>query len=186
MSNYTVIEKQMLLKTADAAIRFGLAKRGLLPIKLEEYPEKLQLNGASFVTLEIDQKLRGCIGALEAYQPLIQDLVQNSYAAAFRDPRFSPLTIEEYPKVTKQISILSQPSSLSFTSEEDLLRQLRPGIDGLILADQGYRGTFLPAVWDSLPQPKLFLNQLKLKAGLPEDHWSATLKIARYTVEMVK
>jgi len=186
MNNYNTEERQILLKVADDAIKFGLETRGILPIKSEDYPEKLLINGACFVTLVIKKQLRGCIGTLEAYQPLIQDVAQNAYAAAFRDPRFNPLTVEEYPNITKHISILSQPSQMFFTQEDDLLKQMRPGIDGLILSDNGYRGTFLPSVWESLPQPKLFLQHLKLKAGLPEDYWSKTLKVERYTVEMVE
>jgi len=185
MNNYNSTERQIILKVADDVIKFGLEKHQLLLLKLEDYPEKLRLPGASFVTLEINKQLRGCIGTLEAHQPLIQDIAQNAFAAAFRDPRFMPLTLEEYPTITKHISILSKPSLISFNSEEDLLKQIRPGIDGLILADKGYRGTFLPAVWESLPEPKLFLQHLKLKAGLPDDYWSTTLTVARYTVEMV-
>ena len=186
MNNYNSEEKQILLKIANEAIKFGLEKHQVLPIKLEDYPENLRTNGASFVTLEINKQLRGCIGTLEAYQPLIQDIAQNAYAAAFRDPRFLPLTAEEYLNLSKHISILSKPVKMSFTSEEDLLKQIRPGVDGLILADRGYRGTFLPSVWESLPQPELFLQHLKLKAGLPEDYWSETLTVERYTVEMVE
>jgi len=186
MNNYNSEEKQILLKIADEAIKFGLEKHRVLPIKLEDYPEKLRINGASFVTLEINKQLRGCIGTLEAYQPLIQDIAQNAYSAAFDDPRFLPLTAEEYSKLAIHISILSQPTQMSFTSEEDLLKQICPGIDGLILSDCGCRGTFLPSVWESLPQPESFLQHLKLKAGLPEDHWSKTLKVERYTVEMVE
>jgi len=186
MNNYNSKEKQILLKVADDAIKHGLATHKILPIKLGDYPEKLQALGASFVTLEINQQLRGCIGTLEAYQPLIQDVAQNAYAAAFRDPRFDPLTIEEYPNITKHISILSPSSPMFFTSEDDLLRQIRPNVDGLVLSELGYRGTFLPSVWESLPEPKLFLQHLKLKAGLPENYWSKTLKVSRYTVEVVE
>ena len=186
MNNYNSEEKQILLKIANEAIKFGLEKHRALPIKLEDYPENLRTNGASFVTLEINKQLRGCIGTLEAYQPLIQDIAQNAYAAAFRDPRFLPLTAEEYLNLSKHISILSKPVKMSFTSEEDLLKQIRPGVDGLILADRGYRGTFLPSVWESLPQPELFLQHLKLKAGLPDNYWSETLTVEKYTVEMVE
>lgn len=186
MNTFTTQEKQILLAVAAAAIKFGLEKHRSLPINLEDYPEKLRIDGASFVTLEINKQLRGCIGTLEAYQPLIQDIAQNAFAAAFHDPRFPPLTAKEYRNVTKHISVLSAPKEVSFTSEEDLLRQLQPGVDGLVLEDNGYRGTFLPAVWEQLPQPALFLRHLKLKAGLPEDYWSDTIKIARYTVEVVE
>lgn len=186
MSIFTPKEKQLLLETANNAIKFGLETHQILQVKLEDYPEKLREFGASFVTLEINKQLRGCIGSLEAHQPLIQDVAHNAYAAAFGDPRFYPLTAEEYPNVSKHISVLSKPEPVFFTSEEDLLKKIRPNIDGLILSDQGYRGTFLPAVWESLPTSELFLRHLKLKAGLPEDYWSKTLKIERYTAEVIE
>lgn len=186
MSTFTPKEKQLLLNIANEAIKFGLEKHQILQIKLENYPEKLREFGASFVTLEINKQLRGCIGSLEAHQPLIQDVVHNAYAAAFGDPRFYPLTAEEYPNVSKHISVLSKPEPVFFVSEQDLLKKIRPNIDGLILSDQGYRGTFLPAVWESLPTPELFLHHLKLKAGLPENYWSTTLKIERYTAEVIE
>ncbi|MBU0743861.1 MAG: AmmeMemoRadiSam system protein A [Gammaproteobacteria bacterium] len=186
MNNFNPKEKQILLKVADDAIKFGLKEHKIQPIKLEDYPKNLQSHGASFVTLEINKQLHGCIGTLEAYRPLIQDVAQNAYAAAFLDMRFPSLTAEEYPSITKHISILSQPTPIFFDSEENLIKQIRPGIDGLVLSDNGYRGTFLPAVWESLPQPKQFLQHLKLKAGLPENYWSKTLKIERYTVEVVE
>jgi uncharacterized protein len=186
MSTYTKEEKSILLNTADNAIKFGLTNHKMIPIKLEDYPEKLREPGASFVTLEINNQLRGCIGTLEAYQPLIQDIAQNAYAAAFRDPRFYPLTPEEYPNTTKHISVLSAPQPILFDSEQDLLKKIRPGVDGLILSDNGYRGTFLPAVWESLTTPELFLQHLKRKAGLTEDYWSNTIKVARYTTEAIE
>jgi uncharacterized protein len=185
MNNYTPQEKQLLLDVADEAIKSGLENHQAPQIKLDNYPQKLCEPGASFVTLGVSSQLRGCMGSLEAYQALIEDIAQNAYSSAFRDPRFHPLTKEEYPNITKHISVLSKPKPMFFTSEKDLLAQIRPGIDGLILSDQGHRGTFLPAVWKSLSTPELFLHHLKLKAGLPEDHWSETLKIERYTTEVI-
>ncbi|EKE00917.1 MAG: AMMECR1 protein [uncultured bacterium] len=186
MSTYTPQEKQLILDTADNAIKFGLENHRVLKVKPEDYPEKLRAPGASFVTLEINGQLRGCVGSLEAYQPLIQDVAQNAYSAAFRDPRFYPLTVDEYPNITKHISVLSKPEGVSFASEEDLLKQIRPGVDGLILSDRGYRGTFLPAVWESLPTPELFLQHLKQKAGLPANYWSETIKIEKYTADVIE
>jgi uncharacterized protein len=186
MNNFTPEEKQLLLKTANEAIKFGLENGKVLPIKLENYPKKLQEFGASFITLEINKQLRGCIGSLEAHQPLIQDIVHNTYAAAFRDPRFYPLTTEEYPNITIHISVLSKPQAMTFNSEKNLLEQIQPGIDGLILSEHNHRGTFLPAVWESLPTKELFLQNLKLKAGLPEDYWSDTIKVEKYTTEVIE
>lgn len=185
MSNLTNEENQILLTTADEAIKSGLTAKRPPRLNIDDYPPKLREFGASFITLEIDGQLRGCIGSLEAYQPLVIDVANNAFAAAFQDPRFRPLTSEEYSRLTKHISILSKPKPMQFTSEEDLLRQLQPGVDGLILSEHGYRGTFLPSVWEQLPNPKQFLQQLKLKAGLPENYWSDTIQIERYTTEMI-
>jgi len=185
MSQFSIAEKKILLEVVDAAIQYGFYHNSKLPINLPEYPEKLREFGASFVTLELDGNLRGCIGSLEAHQPLVVDVSQNAFAAAFSDPRFYPLTKKEFLHLTKHISILSKPEPMSFKSEADLLKQLRPNIDGLILSDHGHRGTFLPAVWESLPTAELFWQHLKLKAGLPENYWSDTLMVERYTAELV-
>lgn len=182
----TPTEKQILLKIADQAIKYGLEHHAKLPIKLTEYPAALREPGASFVTLELGGNLRGCIGSLEAHQPLIADVADNAYNAAFSDPRFAPLQKNECSRLTKHISILSKPTPIHFTSEKDLLRQLRPNIDGLILSDGWHRGTFLPSVWESLPTPELFWQHLKLKAGLPENYWSDTLRVERYTAEIIE
>jgi len=186
MSQFTNDEKKILLDAADAAIQYGLNYRARLPIKISAYSEKLRELGASFVTLTVNGQLRGCIGSLEAHQPLIADVADNAYNAAFSDPRFPALQKNEYPQVTKHISVLSKPTPMHFTSEADLLRQIRPNIDGLILSDGWHRGTFLPAVWEDLPTPELFLQHLKLKAGLPEDYWSKTLTVERYAAEMIE
>ena len=117
---------------------------------------------------------------------LIQDIAKNSYGAAFGDPELLPLTTEEYSRISKHVSIPSKPDPIIFTDEKDLLRQICPNIDSLIISDMGNRETFSPTVWDSLPDPKLFLQQLKLKAGLPIDLWSKTIQVKRYTVEIVE
>lgn len=184
--SYSAAEKELLLRVAHAAIKYGLEHHKMLPaLKLEDYPAKLKVNCASFVTLEIDGELRGCIGSLEAHQSLITDIAQNAFYAAFHDSRFLPLSRDEYPHIEIHISILSAPQAMHFSSEKDLLAQLRPHIDGLILSDKGCRGTFLPLVWEQLPEPQLFLQHLKIKAGLPADYWSKTLKVERYTAEVL-
>jgi len=185
MSNFTAEEKQILLNIVDQSIQYGLQNRQPLPIDLDQYSQHLQEKGASFVTLEIGGKLRGCIGSLEAYRSLVIDIADNAFAAAFRDPRFFPLTEAEYPQLTKHISVLTKPVPLAFNSEEDLLNKIRPQIDGLILSERGARGTFLPSVWESLPASKDFLRHLKMKAGLPPDYWSDTIQIERYTAEVI-
>jgi uncharacterized protein len=185
MNLFTTEEKKILLEIADKAIKNGLGELPSLVINTREFSANLQANGASFVTLKIADELRGCIGTLLAYQPLIADVAQNAFAAAFQDPRFNPLTIEEYPLIKKEISILSTPQTIECKNEEDLLKQLQPGIDGLILRDKGRTCTYLPAVWKLLPIKKVFLQQLKLKAGFAEDYWSDTIQFEHYTVETV-
>jgi len=177
-------DRQTLLDLARTSIKKGLCGK-TFTIKPQNYSAALQAQGASFVTLHVDKKLRGCIGTLEAEQPLVQDVVKNAYAAAYSDPRFPALTWPEFEHLDVHLSILNPPEPIHFESEEDLLRQLRPGVDGLILKDGFNRGTFLPSVWESLPQPRDFLQHLKLKAGLPPDHWSDTIKVDRYTTESI-
>jgi AmmeMemoRadiSam system protein A len=180
---FDAAQRTILLGTARASIEFGLAHGRPLNVHPAEYPEPLKALLASFVTLHEGGQLRGCIGHLEAYQPLIVDVAENAYAAAFRDPRFPPLEARELPALQIHVSVLSEPAPLNFTSEADLVAQLRPGVDGLILQDGRHRGTFLPSVWESLADPGDFLTHLKIKAGLAPNHWSDTLQVARYTTE---
>jgi hypothetical protein len=176
-------EHILLRKLAHEAVEYGLQQGGTLPIDTARYPRPLREPGASFVTLQKKGELRGCIGSLEAHRPLVEDVVHNAYAAAFSDPRFPPLSEHELAAVDFHLSILTPAVAMNFNSEADLLRQLRPGIDGLVLEDGIYRGTFLPSVWESLPDAAQFLQHLKLKAGLPTNYWSDTLKVSRYTTE---
>lgn len=176
-------EHLLLKKLAWEAIQYGLEKSCHLPVDTSRYPKVLQNPGASFVTLNIHGQLRGCIGSLEAYQPLVNDIAYNAYAAAFSDPRFPPLTGEELGALDIHISVLTPAVSMTFESEQDLLDQIRPGIDGLVLEDGVHRGTFLPAVWESLPDKINFLRHLKQKAGLPPDYWSDSIQVSRYTTE---
>jgi uncharacterized protein len=180
---HTKEDHQLLLKLAKESIVYGLQHHQIMPIDLQQYPANLRAQAACFVTLKLNDELKGCIGSLIAHWPLVQDIVNNSYAAAFQDSRFMPLTEEELPLLTIHISILSKPEPITFDSEQDLIKQLRPGIDGLIISDVGYRGTFLPSVWEELPEPEMFLRHLKMKAGLPSTYWSKTIKVERYIVE---
>lgn len=177
--------REALLKLAADSIDYGLNYNRPLPVAIGDYPQSLQTLAASFVTLHMQHNLRGCIGALEAFRPLALDVAANAYAAAFRDPRFPPLSRLEFKQLDIHISVLSPPEDMSIAGEADLVAQLRPGIDGLIIEENIYRSTFLPAVWESLPQPEDFLRQLKLKAGLPADYWSKTIRARRYTVQSV-
>jgi len=176
-------DRRTLLGIAANSIRHGIETDRALEVDAGEFSEALRAHGASFVTLHLDGKLRGCIGSLNAYRELVRDVAENAYAAALRDPRFAPLSAAEFDRVRICISVLSASSPLRFGSEAELLSQLRPGVDGLILEADGRRGTFLPAVWESLPTPAEFFNQLKVKAGLPGDYWSPQMKVSRYTTE---
>ena len=180
---YSESERETLLSVAKQSILNGLEKGKALKVNVSDYPESLQQQRATFVTLMINHELRGCIGSLSAYRALVDDIAQNAFAAAFSDPRFPALSQPEYDQLEYHLSVLSDSSSMQFESEEDLLSQIRPGIDGLILEDKGRRGTFLPSVWEQLPEARDFLNHLKLKAGLPPNYWSDTLQVSRYTVE---
>lgn len=140
---------------------------------------------ATFVTLEILGKLCGCIGTLEAIRSLAEDIAHNAYAAAFRDPRFPPVRQWDIERLDIHLSLLTPAEPVSFTSEDDLLQQLAAGEDGLILEEGLRRGTFLPSVWESLPNPRTFLQHLKLKAGLPKDYWSDSIRIYRYRTEAI-
>lgn len=182
-AGFDEIQRDTLLRVARDSIRYGLAQGGMLRVKPEEYPPALQASLACFVTLHTSGQLRGCIGHLEASQPLVQDVAENAYSAAFRDPRFPPLRAEELPELRVQVSVLTPAAPIQCASEEDLIAQLRPGVDGLILVDGSARGTFLPSVWESLPDPREFLRHLKIKAGLRPGHWSDRTKAYRYETE---
>ncbi|QPK64948.1 AmmeMemoRadiSam system protein A [Methylomonas sp. LL1] len=177
-------QKNQLLELAQASILHGLETGEPLPIDPQDYAAELTVNRATFVTLERRGQLRGCIGMLEAVRPLVRDIAENAFAAAFRDPRFPPLTIAELADLELHISILSPAEAVHFKSEQDLIEQLKPGIDGLILREGYRRGTFLPSVWEQLPDASQFLRHLKQKAGLPADYWSDSLEIFRYSTEM--
>jgi hypothetical protein len=176
-------ERRTLLDLARSSIRHGLSHHRPQPVEPLDFSAALRAPRAVFVTLSREGRLRGCIGHLEACQALVQDVAENAFSAAFRDPRFPPLGADELAGLEIHISVLSPPEPLPVTSEADLLRQIRPGVDGLILEDRGHRGTFLPAVWESLTLPEQFLAHLKQKAGLPPDYWSDTIRVARYTAE---
>lgn len=173
-------DKQSILKVARHSIQYGLTYQRPPVLELETYSQHLQEIAASFVTLKETNKLRGCIGTLEAYQPLIQDVAEHAYAAAFNDPRFPPVNAIEEPMLHISISILSSPEPMNFESESDLLSQIKPGEDGLVLEYHNRKGTFLPSVWAQIHSSDEFLRSLKLKAGLSEDFWSDEISVKRY------
>ena len=171
----------VLLDLARRSIRHGLSHKRPLEPDLSEYDTKLQEPGATFVTLEIESRLRGCIGTVRAYRPLIVDIAENAWSAAFQDPRFEPLNMKELQVLSIEISLLSKPEPIIFDSEADLKRQINRGLDGLIISDGGYRALFLPTVWDKLPDVRSFLSHLKLKAGMARDYWSDTIEVSRFS-----
>jgi len=172
-----------LLSIARSAItrHFGLASAA----PADDLPE-LHQPGASFVTLTQHGQLRGCIGSLEAWRPLATDVEANALAAALRDPRFNPLTATELPRTRIEVSLLTPAETMSFRDEADALAQLRPGIDGIIFSAGRRRATFLPQVWEQLPEPGEFMAHLKQKAGLPAAYWGSDVELQRYTVRKWK
>jgi AmmeMemoRadiSam system protein A len=184
-SEYDLAQRQRTLQIARESIGTAL---GLNPppkwkIGLDGQGESwLREYRASFVTLKLGGELRGCIGSLEAHRSLAEDIAHNAQAAAFRDPRFAPLNAEEFARVKVEVSVLSPAKRLHFSSHAELARSLNPGQDGLILECGNRRGTFLPQVWEQLPDPEQFLAHLKNKAGLPMNAPSEQCVIRRYTV----
>jgi len=174
-------ERTELAAIARAAV--VAAARGEAPPSVLVRAPRLTQPGASFVTLTARGELRGCIGSLEPRRSLAEDVAANACAAALDDDRFPPLNASELPDVELEISILSPPRPLPAESRDELLARLRPGVDGLVLRDGWHRATFLPAVWEQLADPELFLSHLERKAGLAPGHWSPTVRFERYEVE---
>lgn len=156
---------------------------------LEEFktiPEVFKQYGACFVTLEKNGELRGCIGSIIAHEPLIDDLLKNAYKSAFSDTRFSPLQVNEYKELSISVSLLSEPAKMSFENEADLLSQIVPGYDGIIIKDGPHQAVYLPSVWEQLPEKEMFLDSLKIKAGLPPKHFSKHFEAYRFKTEYIK
>jgi AmmeMemoRadiSam system protein A len=169
---------KVLLPIARAAIARVLN----MPHTADESAPWLAEHGACFVTLTQDGELRGCIGSLQAHRSLLDDVKSNAVSAALRDPRFSPLCVEELDITTVEISLLSPTIVMNVRNEADALAQLRPNVDGIVFEYDRYHSTFLPQVWESLAQPRDFLAMLRRKAGLPDDFWAEGVKLSRYTV----
>jgi AmmeMemoRadiSam system protein A len=145
-------------------------------------PELAEI-GATFVTLRLAGDLRGCIGTVNAFRALAEDVRANACAAAFQDPRFAPLSRDEFAPTSIEVSLLSPRAAIVAPDEDAALAQLRPELDGLVLEAQGARATFLPQVWEQLPDPREFLMALKRKAGLPPAFWDSSVRLSRYRVE---
>lgn len=173
--------KKIVFEVLRKSIEQGLENGGAYEPRAEQYNAVLKKKYAVFVTLKLNGMLRGCIGTTEAHLSLVNAVAKYAYAAAFSDPRFEPVSANEYPQLEISLSILTAPTPLKFEDEQDLITKLRPGIDGLIIEKNNARATFLPMVWESLQQPEDFLNELKKKAGIkssdtPDFVW-------RYTAE---
>jgi AmmeMemoRadiSam system protein A len=181
----THYERSVIRELACASVEFGLAEGVPMPLSELSYGERLRAQGASFVTLRNDGSLLGCIGTLRPHRPLVCDVVHNAFHAAFSDPRFPPLTAVQLPGLELHVAVLSALMPLDVACEADLLAQLRPGCDGLVIEDGDRSATFLPVMWERLPDPREFLRALRDKAEMPVDHWSPTLRAYRYTVEDV-
>ena len=174
-----------LIDAAITSIDHGLKFGRPTPINLAEYPKDLHEKGACFVTLTHEGKLRGCIGSPEPHRPLIEDIKLNAFSAAFKDPRFAKLKLGERNRLGLSIAVLSLQTEIKFNSENELIENLRPNIDGLVISDGQHRALFLPSVWEQLPNSKEFFHRLKQKAGLAPDHWSANFRAWRFITEKI-
>jgi AmmeMemoRadiSam system protein A len=178
-SAYPADAGPVLVRVARGAISAELG----LPANRNDTPAWLAREGASFITLMLAGKLRGCIGTLRAHRTLGEDVMANAVSAAFRDPRFGRLTPAEFAAISVEVSVLSALEPLAFADEADALRQLRAGLDGLVFEYGHHTSTFLPQVWSDVREPADFLAHLKYKAGLPPDFWDPAVRLSRYTVQ---
>lgn len=174
-----------LLRIAADAIESGLARSAAAGPDPGALPAVLRSERASFVTLTLEGRLRGCCGSLESRRPLVEDVWCNAQASAFRDPRFQPLEAHEWVLTDLEVAVLTPLERVEVSSEPELLRSLRPGVDGIVVAWRGARATFLPKVWEHLPEPRAFLGHLKQKAGWATDFWAADVEVWRYGTEVM-
>ncbi|HEY5810903.1 MAG TPA: AmmeMemoRadiSam system protein A [Povalibacter sp.] len=179
---FNLLQRQELLSLAHQSIHSGLAGQQRLP-----WPGTpcagLDILRATFVTLKVKDELRGCCGSLEADRSIAEDVWRNAWAAAFSDRRFTALTGREYPGCRLHISVLSELTPLPAATQAELLHELRPGVDGLLLQSGSAQATFLPVVWEQLPDRSDFLRHLKMKAGWSTDAWPQNVRAWRYTTE---
>ncbi|HSN95230.1 MAG TPA: AmmeMemoRadiSam system protein A, partial [Anaerolineaceae bacterium] len=177
-------DQKTLLLIARKSIELAVREDKKLPIQVKDYSNILQQDGASFVTLTLNGRLRGCIGTLKAYQPLVLDVREHAILAALEDTRFSPVRENELKQIHIEVSRLTEPKPFAYQSPNDLIIYLQPGKDGVVLR-QGYRSaTFLPQVWEQIPDPADFLSELCLKMGAPADAWQKQrLEVSTYHVQ---
>lgn len=186
MFSFTKTDEQDLLNIAHQSIEHGLKNGECLKVNEVEYPTALQQPYGAFTTLKYNGALRGCKGSLEVTLPLVNTVAYSAYSSAFNDIRFPPLQPGEFAQLKISLSVLSPKEKLSFTSEEDLIEQIQPGIDGLVLDYNSQRGTLLPSVWNTIPDAREFLLIVKQKAGFDRDFWDEDLQAYRYTTHTIQ
>lgn len=174
---------EFVIDVCKKSIWAGLTKE---TPKYGKIPAVFNELGACFVTLQKSGELRGCIGSIIAHRTLIDDLVNNAHSSAFSDPRFMPLKKDEFDHLSIDVSLLSVPEKMEFKDEADLLYQIQPFVDGIIIKDKSYQAVYLPSVWEQLPEKELFLNSLKIKAGMAPKYFSDTFEAYRFTTEYIK
>jgi len=183
MKTLTISNQEFLLKLSRKCLEYYFRFKKEYPLDEDSIPSTLKENLATFVTLTINNELRGCIGKLEADQPLFKDVKENTYFAAFNDWRFSPLTKDELEEVKIEISVLSIPEPLNYSDSTDLIKKISASKPGLIIKSGYSQATFLPQVWEDLPTPELFLSELCEKANLSPDFWRDNpLEVSTYNV----
>ncbi len=177
-------QRETLLHLARQALTAAVRGEPLPQLPIADLPAEFQAQGAAFVTLTRRGELRGCIGALEPYQPLVEDVCEHAVAAGLQDFRFPPVQLDELGEIEIEISCLTEPVPLDYVDAQDLLHKLRPGVDGVVLRDGWKRATFLPQVWEKLPDPMEFLGHLCYKMGAAPDAWRRKkLEVLTYQVE---
>lgn len=182
----TASEEIILLTIANESIKYGLQHHKPGVVMVSKLPAIFHHRCATFVTIYINNQLRGCIGSLEPRYSVAEDVMRNAFASAFKDPRFPPLNVNEFKDIKLEISLLGPLQPMQFESEENLIAQLQPGKDGILLADAKYRAVFLPLVWEKLPDPKSFIQALKQKAGMPADYWSNSMQAWRFFTRTIE
>lgn len=178
-------DRRRLLALARESLSRGVAEGRPAEPPVASLSPALKQPAACFVTLHSRQQLRGCIGSLQALEPLAVAVARAAYGAGFQDPRFPPLAAAELPGLELEISVLGPLEPLAVETQDGLIACLRPGVDGLLLEEGGRRSVYLPAVWEQLPDPALFLAQLKRKGGWPADYWSSALRASRFQVTVI-
>jgi len=182
--NLSLEDQKTLLQIARNSIELAVRKNKKQPIQVKDYSTILQQEGASFVTLTLNGRLRGCIGTLKAYQPLVLDVREHAILAALEDTRFPPVRESELPHIHIEVSRLTEPKPFAYQTTEDLLNGLQPGKDGVVLRQGYHSATFLPQVWDQIPDPADFLSELCQKMGAPADTWQKQkLEVSTYQVQ---